>query len=331
MFPSFHDAYLAVLKAVTEHPTGKISTRGNTSLELLDVSFRIADPRDRLPYFGRRPINLPYNWGELLWFLAGRDDLEMISYYAPRIRAHSGDGIRLAGTAYGRPLFQPGGDSRSQWDRVLDLLAHDPDSKRAVISIFGSDELAADPNPDVSCTIAAQFLLREGALHLSVYMRGNDAYRGMVSDVFAFTVLQELAALRLGARLGHYSHHVGSMHVNAPDLGAVEHLIEEATAPGRRPPVSKPPTMPVTTAADITFVLLAEESLRTNAARHTPASVAETGLPRYWQQVLLVLEAFRQIKHTIGEVGASVLAALDPGYRWHLERRWPSRMPQAAS
>jgi thymidylate synthase len=226
-FSSFHDAYVGVLEAIMTRPDQTISTRGNTSAELLDVSFRITQPRERLPFLVRRPVNIAYNLAEALWYLSGRNDLDMIAYYAPGMANYSADGRTLTGSAYGRALFDQGSDGRTQWDRVLGLLADDPDSKRAVVTFFRPDELAVESNPDVSCTIAAQFLLRGGCLHLTSYMRGNDAFMGMVSDVYAFTFIQEFAAVRLGVEVGHYSHHVGSMHINDRDMKTVRRLLNE--------------------------------------------------------------------------------------------------------
>ncbi|GAA1456966.1 thymidylate synthase [Nocardiopsis exhalans] len=326
---SFHDTYLEVLHTVTTSAEYDTSSRGNDSAELTNVSFRITDPRDRLPFLKRRPVNIVYNLAETLWYAAGRDDLDMIGYYAPGMGHYSANGKSLTGTAYGTKLFAPDRQGVRQWDRVLDLLRADPDTKRAVLGIYRPEELAITDNPDVSCTVAAQFLLRGGRLHLTCYMRGNDAYMGMVSDVFAFTFLQELAACQLGVELGHYTHHVASMHVNHRDAKNVRRLLNEGNQDGYVRPTFTPPEMPAgDVASALGTVLEHEELLRTNEVQHTPKSVSETGLPEYWQQVLLLFEAYRQIKHTDQSVSAELLDLLDPGYQWLVRHRWKNRMPQ---
>ncbi|WP_329429025.1 thymidylate synthase [Streptosporangium sp. NBC_01495] len=325
-FPTFHEAYIAVLDATTNRPDHTIATRGNTSAELLNVSYRITDPRDRLPFLTRRPVNIAYNLAEALWYLSGRCDLDMIGYYAPGMANYSADGHTLTGTAYGRALFARGQDGHTQWDRILDLLRSDPDSKRAVLGFFRPAELEIEANPDVSCTVAAQFLLRENRLHLTSYMRGNDAYMGMVSDVFAFTFLQEFAAALLSVQVGHYTHHVGSMHVNEPDYKTVRRLLVEVQQDSYQRPRFAPPTMPAASSwGEVRVVLEQEEALRTNTVQHTPGSIEKTGLPPYWQQILLIFEAHRQIKHTDQPVAPDLLDALDPGYRWLVTRRWRNR------
>jgi thymidylate synthase len=55
------------------------------------------------------------------------------------------------------------------------------------------------------------------------------------------------------------------------------------------------------------------------------------GLPGYWQQVVLLFEAYRQITHCPDErVHPEVLQALPPGLVWLLAQRWPHRMPVSA-
>jgi thymidylate synthase len=331
--PTFHDVYPSVLREVTLGHEYAISTRGNSSVELLDMSFRITDPRQRVLYLVKRPINLAYNWGELLWYMSGRNDVDMIAYYAPIMRTWSPDGRHLTGTAYGRRLFVPDDiDGRTQWQRVMELLEKDPDSKRGVLAVFDADELVVDDNPDMSCTLASHLLLRDGMLHMTCYLRANDAFLGLPSDVFTFTVLQELGANLLGADVGNYTHHVGSMHVNDPDRDKVRDLLAEIDDLDYQPPRFTFPIMPAVDCMDSIRLLIEEEqALRTGKVRHTPASVERTGLTWYWQQILLIFETYRQITHTEATVRGDVLEALDPGYRWLIEHRWPTRMPRGTA
>jgi thymidylate synthase len=67
--------------------------------------------------------------------------------------------------------------------------------------------------------------------------------------------------------------------------------------------------------------------LRTNRARLTPTDAAKLPLPGYWQRVLSLFEAYRQISHTTDPVDPEVVAALAAGHQWLLAARWPDRMP----
>lgn len=322
VFDNFTDAYLAVLREVHDQPSYSTATRRKTAIEIPNVSFIIRDPIARTPYLAARRANIIFNHAEALWYLSGRDDLDMIAHYAPRLRGLSENGTTLSGTAYGPRLFEPNApDGRSQFDRILALLRDDPDTKRATMLIMRPDELVDPANPDVACTLGLQFMLRSGRLHLSAYMRGNDAMIGLYGDTFAFTVIQELTARLLGVEVGSYAHHVGSMHINALDIAKVERILAVSA-----PPDLGHTAMPSTTSwTDLRAVLFWEELLRLDQATFTADAV---DLDPYWLQVIALFEVHRQLAcHHDQPVTAEALAMLRPGHRWLVEQRWPDRMP----
>ncbi|MDI5968383.1 thymidylate synthase [Streptomyces sp. SL13] len=332
-FASFEQAYAAVLRHVNDNHEYANSPRGNDSRECIGVSFQLADPRQRTPFLAARPINPVYHFAEALWYLGGRRDLDMIAHYAPRRRADSRDGTTIDGSAYGFRIFSPdAGRGRSAFDRVLALLRSEKDSKRAFLPVFRHGDLDDPASPDVPCLLGLHLLAREGRLHMVAFMRANDADRGLIADVFSFTLIQEFTAALLGLQLGTYTHHVGSMHLGTASLERVGRVLAEAdAAPDGRPRFTVPP-MPTGTAWEhVTTVLEHELLLRKNRVQYSPADVAELGLPAYWQRVLLLFEAHRQIVHREADpVEQSVLEALEPGARWQVERRWPGRMPASA-
>jgi len=316
-FDTFHHAYAAVLRTLVDEPSYRNAPRGFPSSERIGVQYRLRDASQRVPLVPARRLNIAFNFAEVLWYLSGRDDLDFIAYYAPGMRKYSADGMRLTGTAYGRAIF--GGDGRpDQWRTVVEQLRDDPDSKRAVVEIFRAEELTVPGNPDVSCTLGLQFLRRDGALHAVAFMRANDAYRGMSSDVFSFTLLQELLARQLGLRLGEYVHSVGSMHLyHSDDLRAREVLADPAASAA---PAMRFPALPDgDNRPYVAEVLLMEEQLRRNRHRLGP-DVDALGLPDYWTQVLLLLDLYRSHRHGVAVDGRSA-AALSPLYRW-LVGRW---------
>lgn len=318
-YPDFHRAYVDQLRLVFEAPTYFNAPRGYRSRERLAAQFQLGDPRQRAPFAPSRRVNIVFNFAEALWYLAGRDDLDFIEYYAPTMRSYSMDGHCLTGTAYGRKIF---GAGHRQYDTIIDLLSRDPDSKRAVIQIFDAGELRVPDNIDVSCTLGIQFLLREGRLHAVAYMRANDAYRGMVSDVFSFTMLQEFVACALGAELGTYTHVAGSLHVYEPDNARVAAVLADPAAAA--PPPHCLPAMPRgDNRPAVASLLEIEEQLRQNRMQ-LPVHVDRLSLPPYWAQVALLFETYRRIRR--GErLTPDLLAALDPAYRFFVAHRWGTR------
>lgn len=328
-FESFDCAYLAVLRHVDGQHEYHNAPRGNAARECLNLSFQLSDPTARVPFLPLRKTNVVFNFAEALWFLSGRDDLDMIAYYAPRMRSYSRDGVTVDGSAYGTRMFLPiEATGRTAFDQALDLIRDDPATKRAVMVLFRPWETDDPRNPDVSCTIAFQLLLRESRLHGVCFMRANDAVQGLVSDAFSFTFIQEFAARLLDVDLGTYGHHVGSMHVGDRDTDRVRRLLD-AHPPRSVNPNNLPlPAMPSGSSwEDVETVLRYEHQLRQNRAVLTPAALATTDLDPYWQQVILLFEAYRQIEHTEHPMETATIDALWPPYRWLMQHRWPARMP----
>ncbi|MGW7715564.1 thymidylate synthase [Streptomyces chartreusis] len=331
-FRSVEGAYVALLQLATKEPEQHIDARGNAAREVMGVSFRLTDPRQRLPYLAERKANPVFQFAEALWYLAGRRDLEMISYYAPSLRASSADGINLNGSAYGYTLFNPAhGAEQSPFDRVVELLLNEPDSKRGYLPVFSAKELSDRANPDVACLAGLHLLSRGGRLHMVCHMRANDLDCGLLSDVFSFTMIQEYAAIQLDLQLGTYTHTIGSAHVNDANADRVRRVIHEA-ATRPEPTTFLFPAMPESTIpATIARLLEHEEALRTNQLRYSAEHIRGLGLDPYWQQVVMLFELYRQIQHDQSTaVDSELLAALDPGLRWLMERKWPACTEAAA-
>lgn len=320
VFDTFQDAYVAQLRRVRDEPEFVNAPRGFRSREVLGVSYRVVDPRERAVRIRSRRSNIVFNFAEALWYLGGGDSLEAIAFYAPSMRKYSVDGRTLRGTAYGPRIFGYGRDRIDQWRSVVDTLAEDRDSKRAMIQIFSPEELLVPGNIDVACTIGLQYLIRDGRLHAVSFMRANDAFRGSVSDVFSFTFLQEVLANELGLDLGSYTHVAGSYHLYESDDDRANHVLDCADDVVSQDPF---PRMP---AGDnwpaIREVQAVEAALRTGRSTVDRGDIERLGLDEYWQQVVALLAL-----HASARAGApfdlDVFEMLPPLYASMFANVWP--------
>lgn len=224
VFSSFSQAYYELIEDVYRSPDHMSAPRGQKIKEKLGVTFKIKNPRDRLPYLPERDFSVSYYVAESLWYLTGNDLTSWISNYSSFWKNISDDGL-TANSAYGSRIFKPHdrickGLSRewTQWDYVIDELCRDPDSRRAVIHIRSpQDSILA--SKDVPCTLSLQFFLRDDAVHMVVSMRSSDLVFGIAYDVPAFTLFQEMLANELSMRLsrniglGEYTHTSNSLHI----------------------------------------------------------------------------------------------------------------------
>jgi thymidylate synthase len=234
------------------------------------------------------------------------------------------NGRTLTGTAYGPKIFRFGNAAINQWEKVVELLSsQDRDSKRAVIQIFDPSEWLIQDNQDVSCTLALQFLVRENKLYLLCSMRANDAFRGMLSDIFSFTFLQELMARQLDLELGDYYHNVGTFHLYETDIPWTKRVLHEVQSdPHRLHAPFRFPELPSGNNWEYLRVVLDyERQLRRNTLCLESKQIEEVGLPLYWQQVLLLFEIHREIVYD-SAVDRVLFERLLPLYQYLLVNKW---------
>ncbi|GAA3221081.1 thymidylate synthase [Actinocorallia longicatena] len=193
--------------------------RGLPTREVLGSSLRLADPRNRLVDLPpHRIINPAFAVAETLWILSG-SDAPWIHEFNSALAKYVGNGAPHG--AYGPRLRSWAGID--QFDRVRTLLGDDPDTRRAVLTIFDPARDLADER-DIPCTLGHRFYLRDGALYMVTSMRSQDVWRGLPYDMFAATVLLELMAGWIGARVGYWHHEVDSLHLYQPEHDAARQV-----------------------------------------------------------------------------------------------------------
>ena len=191
----------------------KIGSRdGNVVGECINAITVIKDPTRCIMRNKIRKMPLRYAMGEMLWYMSGKNELKPIQIYTDNWNRMSDDNVHV-NSNYGYCIKHKYGFD--QWEYVRKLLSDAPETRQAVLHI---KELNNIPSKDVNCTVALQFLLREGKLNLTVYMRSNDLWLGFPFDVFQFANMQILMAMELGVDLGTYTHIAGSLHLYERDF-----------------------------------------------------------------------------------------------------------------
>jgi thymidylate synthase len=170
-------------------------------------------------------------------------------------------------------------------------------------------------------------MIRGGKLEAVGYMRANDAYRGIVSDVFSFTFIQELIARELGVEVGRYHHSVGSLHIYEADIAAVESVLEHVDDFRSASELGGLPPVPAGRDAwgDIRRVLAIEEALRCDRLRLGRDDIEALSLPDLWTQAVAMFELYRAIWHE-SEPALEVVDVLCPALRASMQYRWPKRL-----
>lgn len=207
-----------------------VATKG-TSYEEFGITLGLRNPRFRLSRAETRQI-LVSCLGELLWYLSGKDSLDFIQYYLQRYDL-SAEADGTVHGAYGPRLFNSNGVD--QIASVISLLRRKSSSRRAAIQIYEARDLL-DDYKDIPCTCTMQFMIRKKRLNMIVFMRSNDAYKGLPHDIFSFTMLQEIIARSLKVELGTYKHSVGSLHLYESDADNAQRYLDEGFQDARPMP-----------------------------------------------------------------------------------------------
>jgi len=269
-----------------------VTTSKGKTVESIGAILSLKNPRARLSSSETR-LRLFSALGEIVWYLAGSDDRDLIAHY---IRYYAGTKLangRVPG-AYGPRLF--GTAPNDQIAKVIEVLKQRPTSRRAVVQLYRAEDLALSVGAtstsellDVPCTCTLQFLIRVEALQLLVNMRSNDAYMGLPHDIFCFTMLQELVARALDTEPGAYFHIVGSLHLYEEDLpSAREYLYEGWHNAAPMPPMPHGNQM-----RNANSLVEAEREIR-----KTHGTSALIGLPPYWRNLGILLHTHDALTNT---------------------------------
>lgn len=255
--------------------------------DLLASKILLRNPRARISATATRG-RLVSAVAEFCWYMSGSADLDFIRFYLQDYPPAGATGS--IEEAYGPRLIGTGefGRSVNQIERVIDRLKQKPDTRRAVITLLEPSDLELDKS-EAPCTSALQFIHRRGHLHLVAMMRSNDAYIGFPHDVFCFTMLQELIARSLGAKVGEYHHFATSLHLYGRDVEKVWRYLDE----GFQNPTFAMPKMPSgCQLANLDTFLSVEKAIREGEITCS----SEINLPEYWRDLALVLLRFTDTK-----------------------------------
>lgn len=191
------------------------SRDGDVNDEIINAVTVIKDPTRCIMKNKIRKMPMRYAIGELLWYLSGNNDLKSIQMFTKAWDRMSDDG-ETVNSNYGYCLM--GKFGFNQIEQALIQLHDNPNSRQVVLHIKEARNMIDNPTKDLNCTVCLQLFIREGKLYMTTYMRSNDLWMGFPYDVFQFTCLQILLAMRLHVDVGTYTHVAGSLHLYTRDL-----------------------------------------------------------------------------------------------------------------
>lgn len=208
---SVNDALLQGVHLLKSHGVDTQSRNGAT-IEVTDpVVTEYRNPTHRVLLLPERRANPFFHLMEALWIMAGRQDVEWLAQFNNQMRQYSDDGV-VFHAPYGYRLREEFGID--QIEAVVQMLRKDPNTRRAVMSIWSPYLDLGTDSKDIPCNDLIVFSLRDGVLNMLVTCRSNDIIWGAYgANAVQFSILMEYVATMVGASVGVY--HQVSMSYHA--------------------------------------------------------------------------------------------------------------------
>jgi len=189
----------------------EIIPRGMKTIELENVLIEVLNPKDKIALVEGRKANIFSTLAETLWVLGGRNDIEFISHYVPKMDDFS-DPTKVLYGGYGPRIQNWYGVN--QFEEIYRILVSDPNSRRAIISLF--DPARDFFSDDFPCSNWLHFTIRNGRLNLKVASRSMDIIWGSTLNFFEWSVVQEIMAKWLNVEIGKLTYFISSLHIYEP-------------------------------------------------------------------------------------------------------------------
>jgi len=235
-YQTIHEAYLGTLKDIYFNYDYRSAPRGLPVREKTDYTFRVLNPSNE-PIVTLDPernktiesytaketelynscANTAEEFGKAskFWEKLANPDGTVNSAYGYLIWENKSHGNFFEGLAKGLQDFNT--EMRTPWEWAKLSLQQDKDTRQAIVR-FSLPQHQWVGNKDQTCTMHANFLIREDKLNLSVVMRSNDLVLGLVYDMPWFMSLidrmvEELKPTYPNLTKGTYTHTVHSLHI----------------------------------------------------------------------------------------------------------------------
>ncbi|MEM9463026.1 MAG: thymidylate synthase [Myxococcota bacterium] len=233
--------YLDLLGEILEQGIPKDDRTGTGTRSVFGRQLRF-DLGAGFPLVTTKKLHLRSIIHELLWFLRGDTNVEYLHQHGVSIWDEWADERGDLGPIYGhqwRSWPTPDGGSIDQIAQAIDLIEHDPDSRRIVVSAWNPADLPRMALAPCHCLF--QFYVARGRLSCQLYQRSADVLLGVPFNIASYALLTMMIARVTGLQPGEFIHTFGDAHLysNHVDQARIQLTREPRSAPtmqiGRRP------------------------------------------------------------------------------------------------
>lgn len=235
--------YEDLLREILDHGAVKSDRTGTGTRSLFGRQLRY-DLSAGFPLITTKKVHLKSIIWELLWFLRGSSDNTWLNERGVTIWDEWAGPDGDLGPIYGvqwRSWPTADGGTVDQISRALELLRHDPDSRRIVVSAWNVgqlDEMALPP-----CHLLFQFHVAGGRLSCQLYQRSADMFLGVPFNIASYSLLTHMMAQQAGLEPGEFIWTGGDCHIYDNHVEQCALQLSRAPRPYPRLRLAKAPSL----------------------------------------------------------------------------------------
>ena len=203
--------YLSLLQRILDEGTVKTDRTGTGTKSIFGHQMRF-DLNEGFPLLTTKKLHLKSIIHELLWFLRGDTNIAYLKANGVSIEWADENGD--LGPVYGQqwrswPDYK--GGTIDQISNVVEMIRHNPDSRRMIVSAWNPAEIEQMALPPCHCLF--QFYVADGRLSLQLYQRSADTFLGVPFNIASYALLLMMMAQVTGLKAGEFIHTTGDTHL----------------------------------------------------------------------------------------------------------------------
>ena len=205
--------YLNLLRHIRENGVMKEDRTGTGTQSVFGYQMRF-NLADGFPLLTTKKVHLKSIIHELLWFISGDTNIKYLRENGVTIWDEWADENGNLGPVYGhqwRSWPSPNGEAIDQLSNVINLIQHNPDSRRMLVTAWNPGEIDKMALPPCHCLF--QFYVANGKLSCQLYQRSADVFLGVPFNIASYALLTMMIAQVSGLEPGEFIHTTGDTHI----------------------------------------------------------------------------------------------------------------------
>ena len=205
--------YLDLLRHIRTNGVMKEDRTGTGTQSVFGYQMRF-NLADGFPLLTTKKVHLKSIIHELLWFISGDTNIKYLKDNGVTIWDEWADENGDLGPVYGhqwRSWPAPDGRSIDQLAQVVEMIRHNPDSRRLLVSAWNPGEVDKMALPPCHCLF--QFYVADGKLSCQLYQRSADVFLGVPFNIASYALLTMMIAQVCGLKPGEFIHTTGDTHI----------------------------------------------------------------------------------------------------------------------